>query len=186
MPTTSRTNFQLPVDHPLSALLYAHPYSPVMSDPDSADAYLGHAKMINEHIAENGGVTVATAPGSEPLPVGSKKWYGIGGAKDIDTGERYPEKITSGSANETLAHVVDVERGNIQRKAVGWPDAYVGGWSEDGDTVLDATSVTRSKRRAMRLGYERGERKVFDAKNIDELDVELDPRDVGKVQRNKA
>lgn len=173
----------MPVDHPLAAMLYAHPMSPVMYDPEAADAYLEHAQGINDAIAEHGGVTVRETPGSEPLPVGSKRWYGVGGAKDVATGERYPEKITSGSVNETLAHVLDVERGNIQRQSMEWPPAFVGGWSEDGDTVLDATSVTRNRRQAMRMGYQRGERKVFDARAIEEIDTELDPRDVGRVQK---
>lgn len=172
------------MDHFLSALMYAHPYSPVMSGEVSVEDYLGHAQKVNDSIAQNGGVTVSAKPGSDPMPVGEKKWYGVGGAKDYDTGQRYPEKITRGSINETLAHILDVERGNISRSQQGVPPAHVGGWSEGGETVLDATSVTRSKRQAMRMAYQRGERKVFDAKNIDELDVELDPRDVGKVKKN--
>ena len=180
MPTRSRTNFQLPLDHPLSAMLYAHPMSPIMTGEVSPEDYIAHAEKVNQGIAENGGITIPDAPGSDALPVGEKKWYGVGGAKDIATGERYPEKITSGSVNETLAHILDVERGNIQRQEVGWPPAHVGGWSEEGDTVLDATSVTRSKRQAMRMAHQRGERAIFDAKNVEELPTELDPRDVDR------
>lgn len=182
--TASRTPFNLPVDHPLSAMLYSHYDSPLQRGEASLEEYLDHSHSINQAIQENGGITVRETPGSEPLPVGGKRWYGVGGAKDIATGERYPEKVTDGGVNSTLAHVLDVERGNIDRAKIGWPAAHVGGWNEGGDTVLDATSVTKTKRQAMRLGYQRGERKVFDAKNIDELDVELDPRDVGRVKKN--
>jgi hypothetical protein len=173
MPLESRTNFQLPLDHPLSAMTYAHPFSPVMTGEVDMDEYIEHAKKVNASIAENGGVTIRETPGSDPLPVGSKRWYGVGGAPDADTGSRYPEKITRGSINETLAHIMDVERGNISRrvKAVGGPDAYVGGWSEQGETVLDATSVTKDRDTGIKLGQERGERAIFDAKNVEEIPV---------------
>lgn len=171
MPTETRTNFQLPLDHPLSAMMYAHPMSPVMTGEIDMDEYVEHAKKVNSAIEENGGVTIRETPGSDPLPVGSKRWYGVGGAKDVDTGQRYPEKITRGGINETLAHIMDVERGNINRKRAGWPAAHVGGWSEEGDTVLDATSVTRSRNQALRMGQDRGERAIFDAKNIEEVPV---------------
>jgi hypothetical protein len=87
------------------------------------DEYIEHAKKVNASIAENGGVTIRETPGSDPLPVGSKRWYGVGGAPDADTGSRYPEKITRGSINETLAHIMDVERGQYQPTGQGswWP-----------------------------------------------------------------
>lgn len=164
--------------------MYSHPDSPLQTGEIPPEDYAAHAQMVQQKINETDGVTVRETPGSEPLPVGKKTMYGVGGAKDVDTGSRYPEKVTSASPHEALAHVLDVERGNINRQKVGWPAAYVGGWREKGETVLDATSVTRSKRQAMRLAYRRGERAIFDFKNIEELPTQLDPRDVGKVKKD--
>lgn len=164
----------------LTAYMSAHVDSPLNTKygNDVEDAYTNHATIVAEAI-KAGGVTVRPEPGSKPLPVGEKEWYGLGGAADPATGEPAKPRIVSESqfgTNDALGHVLDVERINIDRKRGNtptgqpWPAAYVGGWAAHGEAVMDTTSVFRSREQAMKNARKRPfEEAVFDAKNIDDI-----------------
>jgi hypothetical protein len=174
--------------------MHAHPDSPLQKsyDPEVEQSYLDHASSVAGHILE-GGVTVAHTPGSTALPVGSDEWYSVGGAVNPSTGSRVNERSLNLSHasrqfldTESLGHVLRVEGYNIERaagrtpKGVPWPAAYVGGWREtnaetgEDKAVMDYSDVyygEKGKRRAVRQGIERGERAVFDAKKIRDIDL---------------
>jgi hypothetical protein len=140
--------------------------------------YTDHAHIVADAI-KAGGVTVRPEPGSKPLPVGGKEWYGLGGAADPATGEPVHPKIVSEKqfgTNDALGHVLDVERQNIDRKrgntptGEAWPAAYVGGWLQHGEAVMDTTSVFNDRERALKYARKRPfEEAVFDAKNIEDI-----------------
>lgn len=158
----------------------AHVDSPLNTQygADVEQKYTNHAHIVAEAI-KAGGVTVRPEPGANPLPVGEKEWYGLGGAADPATGEAAPPKIVSEKQfgdTDALGHILDVERQNIDRKrgntptGKAWPPAYVGGWAAHGEAVMDTTSVFRSKGQAMKYAHKRPyEEAVFDAKNIEDI-----------------
>lgn len=179
----------------------AHPDSPALKvtrgehlpfDFSARFKYLDHAKVVEQGIRE-GGITVLPEPGAKPLTVGESdsKWYGVGGAKNPSTGERVPEESipmnpnVSGEqfgTNHALRHILRVEGYNIERQASRtptgkkWKRGFVGGWNEmtpEGPkAVLDYTSVYKSRKGAVKSASERGERAVFDAKNVSEIDTD--------------
>jgi hypothetical protein len=175
----------------LTALASAHIDSPLQKsyDPAVEQKYVDHAHTYAEAV-KGGGVTMRPEPGNKPLPVGESQWYGVGGAADPRTGTRVPEKSVPINShlmgaqfndNHALGHLLSVEGNNIDRKAgqttdgKKWPAAYAGGWAEDGNAVMDASSVFRggetAKRSAVKYAKQRGERAIFDAKNIEETYV---------------
>jgi hypothetical protein len=173
----------------ITALLSAHPDSPLATTygDEILHKYQDHAHTYAEAV-KGGGVTMRPEPGNKPLPVGSTEWYGVGGAADPHTGGRVPETVvpmkdhlmgTQFNDNHALGHILKVEGNNIDRKRGNtvdgkkWPAAYAGGWAEDGTAVMDASSVFRggesAKKAAVKYAVKRGERAVFDAKNIEDI-----------------
>jgi len=164
----------------LTAFMSAHVNSPLNTQygDEVEQKYTDHAQIVADAI-KAGGVTVRPEPGSKPLPVGGKEWYGLGGAADPRTGEPANPKTISTKQfgnSDALEHVLDVEGQNIDRKAgntttgKAWPAAYVGGWESGGNSVLDTSSVFKSRDAAMKYARKRPfEEAVFDAKNIEDI-----------------
>lgn len=183
----------------IGAMMNVHWDSPLQKsyDPAVLDKYMAHAATFEEGVRQ-GGITVRPEPGKKPLTVGDKEWYGVGGSKNPNTDEREPEHAIDINPNvnkvqfnthHALGHILRAEGYNLDRKAGRtpngkvWPAGFAGGWNEtpsEGDeagqpmAVLDYSSVFRGRRgrdAAVKSAHERGERAVFDAKNIDEIDV---------------
>ena len=170
----------------LTALMSTHPESPLQSAYGDAALrkYTDHAAKLHAGVMADG-VTLPTtskhiAEGTDPLPVGKSKWFGVGGAHDTRTGTgRVPEKVYSLSknqfgANEALGHVLDVEGHNIDRAQKFGKDhmaVFAGGWNEHSESgehsaVLDHSTVHHKESKARNRARFRGERAYFDAKNI--------------------
>lgn len=180
----------------LTAWMSAHPESPLQTsyDPQTEQKYDEHAQVLSDNVRADG-VTMRPEPGNKPLTVGDREWYGVGGAANPSTGEREPERRypLHGSPSvqfnnaDALEHILRTEGMNIDRKAgrtvdgKSWPAAYAGGWnapnekSGQPEVTLDYTSVFRggksARNSALRYAAQRGERAVFDAKNIEDIEV---------------
>lgn len=176
--------------------MHTHIDSPLQKsyDPAVMDSYVNHAKTFEEGVRQ-GGITMRPEPGNNPEEVGNETWYGVGGAADPHTGKRVPETVipinpnnnqAQFNTNHALAHILSSEGRNIERRAgrttTGrpWPGGFAGGWNEtpkEGENagqpqaVLDFSSVYGNRDDAVVAADKRGERAVFDAKNIDEIDV---------------
>lgn len=176
----------------LTAYMAAHIDSPLQHsyDDDVEQKYLDHAQTLHDNVMSYG-VTMRPEPGSKPLEVEKNEWYGVGGATDPRTGKRFPETIYNfGHASQqfnresALQHVLRTEGMNIDRAAGRtpsgrpWGPAYAGGWNEETPkgrrAVLDYSDVyygRRGRSQAVKKGIERGERAVFDAKNLSEIRI---------------
>lgn len=179
----------------LTAMMSAHVDSPLQKsyDPEVEQKYADHAATLADAVRADG-VTMRPEPGNNPLSVGEKEWYGVGGAANPHTGVREPERRypLHGSPSvqfnneHALEHILRTEGMNIDRKAANtvdgkkWPPAYAGGWNapneETGqpEVTLDYTSVFRGRRgraAAVKYAAQRGERAVFDAKAVDDIPV---------------
>lgn len=164
----------------MTAWMNMHVDSPLNTQygDELEQAYSNHANIVADAI-KAGGVTVRPEPGSKPLPVGEREWYGLGGAADPETGQPVKPKLVSEAqfgSTDALGHILDVERQNIDRKrgntptGAAWPPVYAGGWTSNGQAVMDSTSVFRSKDQAMKYARKRPfEEAVFDAKNIADI-----------------
>ena len=199
MPDTPRSEEQPLAGTTLGALANVHWDSPLQKsyDPELLDKYTSQASMYEAGIRQ-GGVTMRPEPGRKPLTVGDGEWYGVGGSKNPRTGEREPERSVDVNpnvngmqfnVNNALGHILRAEGYNLDRKAGRtsngkvWPAGFAGGWLETPEegpnagrpqAVMDYASVFRGRRgrdAAIRSAYARGERAVFDAKNIDDIDV---------------
>ena len=180
----------------LTAFMSAHVDSPLQKsyDPEVERKYVEHAKTLADNVRADG-ITMRPEPGNKPLPVGQNEWYGVGGAANPQTGVREPERryplhgdpSVQFNNEHALEHVLRTEGMNIARKAgrttdgKAWPPAYAGGWNAPNEktgkpeVTLDYSSVYRGKAgrgRAIKAAAQRGERAVFDAKNIDDIPVE--------------
>ena len=182
----------------LTAFLSAHVDSPLQMsyDPAVEQKYVDHAKVFADNVRADG-VTMRPEPGNKPLPVGESSWYGVGGAMNPRTGAREPERryplgegVSQQFNNEhALEHILRTEGMNIDRKAgrttdgKQWPPGFAGGWNApnehtgEPEVTLDYSSVFRggdSARKAA-LKYAAGrvppERTIFDAKNIEDIQV---------------
>ena len=189
------------MDHVLSALTSTGLRSPLQTSyPESAtggslgedsllDRYKSHAEKYSRAVIDNGGATMPStshdiASGADPLPVGDKEWYGVGGAKDYrqEGRPRVPEKILQPSQftdTEALRHILGVEDHNTARERTGTQveAAFAGGWKENGPDgnpriVLDHSLALPGKDTALNMGREAGERAIFDAKNIQDISTE--------------
>ena len=192
--------------HRLTAFMSANPESPLQTTYEGRGFGGGHP-VLDQYLAQadklvaatkSGGVTMPSttrdiAEGADPLPVGEKEWYGVGGASDYRArGEyatardrpRVPEKVYANNPslsgrqfdqNAGLEHVLDVESHNVARAKTGirTEAAFAGGWTEDGGdkVVLDHSLALRNKNTAMRMARSVGERAIFVAKNIRDIPV---------------
>jgi hypothetical protein len=185
----------LPVNHVLSAAQYAHINSPVQKTGD-LDAYVDHAKKINETYASGGG-TIPSSPGSDPLPAGpGTDWYGVGHAMNY-AAPGGPEGqqgwlAEAGSGRDALpavtAQVFSTEANNIERAKHGRDQVYTGGWTRKANdmaerekygpsiNVMDQTDITQNKNQAAGRAIARGEDAFFGSKDYSENYVPKAPK----------
>ena len=163
--------------HELSAMSQVHPFSQ-LNDPhaDFNKTLEGFKSTASKyHAAVLGdGVTIPAKANANPLEVGNKEWYGVGGARNVTTGKREPSiaiparQFTKGHALGAVVRA-DAENQNRKRSPGGLSPVHAGGWNENGEAVMDNSNVYRSKDRALGAAEDRGEDAIFDAKNIDNI-----------------
>ena len=151
------------------------------------DRYKSHAEKFSRDVLKDGVTLPSTsediAKGADPLPVGRDEWYGVGGARDhrSASGDRVPERVLQTNQftrADALGHILDVEDHNDarQRSTTYAPSVFAGGWNETGAdgqsrVGLDHSLALRDKGTALKMAREVGERAIFDAKNIQDIDT---------------
>lgn len=53
------------------------------------------------------------------------------------------------------------------------PLMYIGGWREDGECVIDVSTILQDRDEAIRLGRDRGERAIYDLNNQEDISFEF-------------
>lgn len=129
----------------------------------------GRAAEFANQINTHGGSTLHIASGRFVQP-GSDSGYMVGGHPYAGTSTRIPETQTGNSRIGSFDSAVHLVKSAIHSAATANgtdPTAHSGGWQEDGQVVLDASTRFGNKRDATRAAQSRGEREVFDVKKFD-------------------
>lgn len=136
-----------------------------------------HAQAIADSIVKDGGITVGPNPGDQPLPVGNPqvRKYIVGGSRVPGTrGARYPESrvpVSSFGGVHVQPYVDYVK----EARQSGATNTYVGGWTSDGDAVMDVANAYNSPRQALVEAVRRREDAIFATRGIQEIPTPREP-----------
>lgn len=123
------------------------------------------AQQFVAHVQQHGGATMNLKTGQILSP--GKKAYVVGGEKDT-SGQRIPTKYVP--AEHFNADTVSAHMDHLSANTKG-KGASIGAWSDNGNVELDASRTVKRPGEAVRKGAARGEKAVWDNKNMSEIDT---------------
>ena len=138
---------------------------------------LRHGNMIHESILENSGITVGPEPGDEPLPVGpgEGKGFAVAGAIGGDGAPIQEERAPVVNRNLSMSQIHHKMDEVSAARASGRKNTNVGGWTSEGDVVMDGAvhissgDAALDKKMAVRAGQIRGEDAIFNMENAEDI-----------------
>lgn len=125
-----------------------------------------NAQQFVNRVNKTGGATMDLRSGKLVQP--GKRGYMVGGESDT-SGNRIPTRTIPEA--EFGEHHVHAAVQALQALTGGRGRVNLGAWKDNGNVELDASSRTRRQGEAVRKGRARGEKEIWDNKNMRGIDT---------------